>query len=353
MSTRTNASSSNYEYVTARVRSRRAKLFDEDDYRKLIRMGPGEIARFMEESEYEEAMNALGARHSGVDLIENALHRNLATHFDDLLRFAEGPLYDYIARYLRQFDAWNIKTVMRGLYSDAEREAVETDLIRAGEFSDERIDRLLGAESIEAVVDILADTLFGDALAEAYGDYEERAVLVPLENATDRAFYEALIADLPAEPNRPTQLYIDFLEAEIDFRNVENALRLSRSGADVDPAEYYIAGGRLFEEEELRGLVSNTDELVARLREGPYGDDLDAALSELESAESLLGVERALDRALLEYSRSLSNRYPLSVCPVFAYVLAKMREVDNVRAIARGKEAGLDPETIEEELVMV
>lgn len=84
-----------------------------------------------------------------------------------------------------------------------------------------------------------------------------------------------------------------------------------------------------------------------------YGDDLDAALSELESAEGLSGVERALNRALLEYSRTLSNRYPLSVCPVFAYVLAKMREVDNVRAIARGKEAGLDPETIEEELVMV
>ena len=353
MSTRTNASSSNYEYVTARVRSRRAKLFDEDDYRKLIRMGPGEIARFMEESEYEEAMNALGARYSGVDLIENALHRNLANHFDDLLRFAEGPLYDYIARYLRQFDAWNVKTVMRGLYSDAEREAVETDLIRAGEFSDARIDRLLGAESIEAVVDMLADTLFGEPLAAAYGDYEEQAVLVPLENAADRAFYEALVEGLPAEPNRPTQLYVDFLEAEIDFRNVENALRLSRSGADVDPAEYYIAGGRLFEEDEIRGLVSNTDELVARLRESPYGDDLDAALSELESAESLRGVERALDAALLEYSRSLSNRYPLSVCPVFAYVLAKMREVDNVRAIARGKEAGLDPETIEEELVMV
>ena len=45
--------SSNYEYVTARVRSRKQKLFDEDDYRKLVRMGPSEIARFMEETEYE------------------------------------------------------------------------------------------------------------------------------------------------------------------------------------------------------------------------------------------------------------------------------------------------------------
>ena len=352
MSARTSAGESNYEYVTARVRSRRSKLFDEDDYRKLLRMGTGEIARFMEESDYEAELNALGSRHSGVDLIENALHRNLANHFDDLLRFADGALYDYIARYLRQFDAWNIKTVLRGLYSDADREAVEVDLIRAGEFSDDRIDRLLSAGSIEEVVTLLEDTRFGDPLADAYDEYEERSLLVPLENAVDRAFYEGLVDGLPNEPDRATRQYVDFLESEIDFRNVRNALRLSRSGAEMDPAAYYIAGGRLFEESEIRTLVGNTDELVARLRESHYGDELDAALDELDAATSLRGFERALDAALLEHSRTLSNRYPLSVCPVFAFVLAKMREVENVRAIARGKEAGLDPETIENELVI-
>jgi V/A-type H+-transporting ATPase subunit C len=38
---------------------------------------------------------------------------------------------------------------------------------------------------------------------------------------------------------------------------------------------------------------------------------------------------------------------------VISFVLAKEREVDNVRAIARGREAGLDPDEIEAELVML
>ncbi|RKS84184.1 ATP synthase C subunit, partial [Haloarcula quadrata] len=63
--------------------------------------------------------------------------------------------------------------------------------------------------------------------------------------------------------------------------------------------------------------------------------------------------ERALDAALLEYADRLSNRYPLSVCPVLSYVLAKEREVDNIRAIARGREAGLGPDEIEQELVIL
>jgi V/A-type H+-transporting ATPase subunit C len=345
--------SSNYEYVSARVRSRKRKLFDEDDYRKLVRMEPGEIARFMEETEYETEMNALGTRHSGVDLVEYALNRNLAKHFDNLLTWAEGPLYDYIANYLRKFDAWNVKTAVRGVYTDAAAEAVETDLIRTGEFPDRLLDRLVEAGSIEEVVERLSATIFGDPLAEAMSDFENEGVLVPLENAVDRAFYTHLMDELSRSvPNSPEGLYGEFLEAEIDFRNLRNALRIARSGVDIDPAEYHIEGGGLFDPEELRQLATNVDELVERVRASTYGDELATALEELAAADSLVGFERALETALLEYSSKLSNRYPLSVCPVISYVLAKEREVENVRAIARGREAGLSVEEIEEELVV-
>ena len=347
--------SSNYEYVIARVRSRRASLFDDDDYRKLVRMGTSGIARFMEETEYETEMNALGARYSGSDLVEYALNRNLAKHFDDLLKWSEGALYDYIARYLRKFDAWNVKTVIRGLYSGADLADVEDDFIRAGEFTERRLDALRNAGSIEEVVTQLDDTVFGDALAEAYEAYEEQDVLVPLENAIDRAFYETLLEGLPSnpEPDSATGLYVQFLRAEVDFRNLRNALRLARSGADTDPAAYYIDGGKLFDRQSLARLTGNMDNLVAAVRESTYGDDLDAALSDLEDAGSLVEFERALDAALLEYADKLSTRYPLSVCPVLSYVLAKEREVDNIRAIARGREADLGPEEIEQELVIL
>ena len=343
---------SNFEYVSARVRTRRALLFDEDDYRKLVRMGPGEIARFMEESTYEREMNALGARYDGVDLIEYALNHNLARHFDDLLRWADGRLYDQIARYLRKFDAWNVKTVLRGLYTDSDPDDVRDDLIRAGELDDARLDALLEVESIELVVEGLADTIFGPALEAALRDYEETGLLVPLENAVDRAYYDRLLSDVGDVDDRATALYLEFLRAEIDFRNVRNALRLAYSGADIDPAEYHIEGGKLFDRQTLQSVASNADELVTRVRDSGYGDQLADALDELETAESLIGFEHALEAALLAYSRHLSVVYPLSVCPVLAFVLAKEREVDNIRAIARGREAGLSVEDIESELVI-
>ena len=345
------AGGSNPEYVTARVKARKSALYGDEEYRKLVRMGPAEIARFMEESDYEDEINALGARHSGVDLIEYALNRNLAKQFDDLLGWADGRLYGLIARYLRKFDAWNIKTVIRGLYSGADREDIEDDLIRAGEFDAALIDSLLTAPSIEEVVERLSGTIFDEDLDAAYEDYEETGVLVPLENAIDRTYYDHLLDDLVVD--EATQQYREFLEAEIDFRNARNALRLAQSGADIDPAAYYIDGGSLFTASELASLSQNRDELVTAIRESRYGDDLSGALDELEAAQSLIRFERALDAALLEYTNSLGHVFPLSITPIASYILAKEREVDNIRAIARGREAGLSEEQIEQELVIL
>ncbi|MFB6253893.1 MAG: V-type ATP synthase subunit C [Halobacteriaceae archaeon] len=348
------AEASNFEYVTARVRNRRAMLFDEEEYNNLLRMGTGEISRFMQETEYDREIDALASRHSGVDLIEYALNQNLSRHFDDLLRWSEGKLYDQVARYLRKFDAWNIKTALRGVYTNADATEISDDFIAAGEFSETRLERLQAASEIEEIIDILDDTIFSDGLEAAYEDYEESGLLVPLENAVDRAYYENLIDQTsPGSQDRATELYVEFLQAEIDFRNVRNSFRIARSGADIDPAEYYIEGGQLFTRAELRQLISNIDEMISFLRDSQYGDELSEALEEVDDTESLMGFEHALESALLKYSDHLSHVYPLSVCPVLAFILAKEREVNNIRAIARGREAGLSREEIEEELVQL
>ncbi|RQG89057.1 V-type ATP synthase subunit C [Natrarchaeobius halalkaliphilus] len=351
-------SASNPEYVNARVRSRRASLFADDEYRKLVRMGPSAIARFMEETEYEREINALGARFSGVDLIEYALNRNLAKHFDDLLDWSEGRLYDLISRYLRKFDVWNVKTIIRGIYTESDPEEIRTDLIRAGELEDRTIDQLLEVETVEDAIEVLSGTIFADSLTDAYEEFEQTGALVPLENALDREFYEHLLEDVGqpyGEPMEgPEALYVEFLQAEIDFRNLRNALRLARSGADLDPGAYYIEGGTLFSQSELSRLVGNEEELVDHIAENErYAGRLSGALDRLRDADSLIQFEHALDAALLEYSDTLSSIYPTSVSAVLSYILAKEREVENIRAIARGREVGLDESEIEEELVIL
>jgi len=342
---------SNYEYVGARVRARKAKLFDEDDYRKLVRMSPNEIARFMEENEYGKEMNRLGARHEGVDLVEYALYENMARNFSDIVRWSEGSLHDTIVDYLRKYDAWNIKTVLRGVYTGATPDEIHTDLIPAGELDRDFVEDLAERDDVKTVVEEVSGTVFGDALEEALRDFEDAGVLLPLENAVDRTFYEGLVRDEDGASEGPKGVYQEFLRAEIDILNVRNALRAAGS-EQVDVGEYYIQGGKLFTAEDLRRLVGNREELVNALRESEYGDSLEGAMDVLEETGSLVEFDRALEEVLMEFAVSMKNQYPNSVAPVISYILSKEREVQNIRGIARGKEAGLSVEEIEEDVVI-
>ncbi|MDY6764567.1 MAG: ATP synthase A1 subunit C [Halobacteria archaeon] len=342
---------SNFEYVTTRVRVRKSKLFDDDDYRKLVRMQPNEIARFMEESEYEEEINELGARHTGVDLIEYALYENMSRHFSDIVRWSEGYLEKLVVNYLRRYDAWNIKTILRGIYVDATSDEIWSDLIPAGEFTEDFLEELIALDNIEQVVERLSGTVFGDRLEDALPDYERENILIPLENAVDRTFYQGLVLQVEDEGGTdPVSVYNRLLRAEIDILNVENAVRASQ--ADIDISEYFIEGGELFTESRLQQLVENRDELINTLRESEYGDWLEDALTTLEETGRVTDFDRALKSVLIEYMGRMTNQHPLSMAPVIGYILSKEREVENIRAIARGKEAGLSVEEIENELVI-
>lgn len=345
------AGGSNPEYVIARVRARRARLLGEDAYRRLVRMDPAGIARFLEDDAYGDEINALGTRHSGTDLIEYALNANLAQTYRDLLSWADGQLYELIARYLRRYDVWNIKTVLRGIYSEVDAETVADDLILAGELSEPRLRALADLGTVEQVVEQLDRTIYGDALAASFDDFVSTGLLFPLENALDRSYYRQLIADLPG--GQQSRAYVEFLTAEVDFTNIINLLRLSRSGASLDPTAYLLDGGALFRLETVDALVQNTDELLATIRESPYGERLAGVTTAVEAGESLIPAEHALEAALLETADSLGYENPLSITPVLSFILAKRREVDNIRAIARGREAGLDVETLESEVVIV
>ncbi len=184
-------------------------------------------------------------------------------------------------------------------------------------------------------------------------EYEESGVLVPLENALDRAFYEALLSGLPDTQRSTADRAVPRVPRSRNRlpKRPQRAPHRSQR-CRPRPLDYFIEGGQLFDARRSRRCRRTSTSWSRRPRE-PYGDDLDQALSALEEADNLIDFERALDAALLEYADRLSIRYPLSVCPVLSYVLAKEREVDNIRAIARGREAGLGPDAIEQELVIL
>ncbi|MEM2934264.1 MAG: ATP synthase A1 subunit C [Methanocellales archaeon] len=366
---------SNYPYAVARIGAMRSRLLPAEQYTKLLQMDISEIARFLEESEYKREIDELAARFSGIDLLELALNLNLARTFKTILGFSEGELSLLVSAYLRRFDVWSLKSIIRGKYYHASLDEILQTIIPAGDLTIDYLIYLAKLGSIEEIIEELRvkRSNFYPPLAMAKEEFDQTKMLAPLENALDKAYYSSVFEDIEAVKGKvphpgemgttlisffiPSSLrmFLEYFRTEIDIVNLKTLFRLKREA--LEPAEvmkYMIEGGLRLGVEQLSRLASahSFAEFTAMLAETYYYLDLADAIATIEATGSLNEVEIALEKILINTARTISYEFPLSIAPVLWYMVRKNAEVYNLRVIARGKETRLSTDTIKKQLVI-
>ncbi len=331
-----------YAYITARVRAMKSKLIPVEMYPKFLNMEITEITRFIEESEYKKDVDELAKRYKGTELIEHALNQNIALTYRKLIEVSQNEAKFLITEYLRAWDIWNIKTILRGKFSGASEEEILESVVSAGQLRYRDLTELVKIGTIEGIIAALSKMPYYPALAGYKGDLAET------ENALDKRYYSRRIDSAKEAGNK---LFLKFLRTEIDLKNLKNLFRMKRAGMEHDDImKMVIPGGLELKEADLSRLAGMPlAEMVRSLEEYSYWEAISDISGELTS---LINIENRLDKYGLLYACRISYYYPLSILPVLDYILSKKIEVDNLRKIVRGK-ATLLPETIiKEHLVM-
>jgi V/A-type H+-transporting ATPase subunit C len=91
--------------------------------------------------------------------------------------------------------------------------------------------------------------------------------------------------------------------------------------------------------------------LIDRLSEYSFYDEVADDLKTFPEA-GVSRLTRKLEKYHMVHAAENAHLYPLTVVPVLEYIVAKQREVQNVRIIARGKQSGLSTDVIKELLVI-
>jgi V/A-type H+-transporting ATPase subunit C len=147
-------------------------------------------------------------------------------------------------------------------------------------------------------------------------------------------------------------LYLRVIQMEIDVVNLKTLFRLRSAGiSGAQALEYIISGGLHLTADEVASMANAPfDEFIALLSKQPYWSAISDVVT--DRMDALSKVELRLDKYLNEYVWRSSTFNPLTVLPMLGYMLSKDTEVENITAIARGKEAGLSEETIKEHLIL-
>lgn len=341
-----------YIYVCTRMRVRKAKLIPREEYQRMLNMGLSEITRIIGESEYKQEIDELGTPFKGIDLIEVALSWNLAKEYQKIQEITPGNLKQFTQAYLRRWDIQNVLTILRGRMQGAKTGKIKEILVPAGSLDTTALDRLLGEENPERVIEALKGHHMYPVLAREFPYAKESGSFSRMENELFKQFYSEIIAEAESGIKGGNQ-FLDFIRLDIDVKNLKTLFRLRADAFQEDAREMHIPGGALSATEFSNlNLIKDQGEFIDTLKGLYRQKSLLSLLDEIREEKTIRDAEIRLTRVQLEQMERMSKRNPISIHPILVYLEKKKYEVFNLRALARGKESKLPPEKIMNYLVM-
>ena len=343
----------NYAYATARVQAKRAKLIPQAEYEKILKMDVSEITRYIEDSAYKADVDELSGRFSGLDLLEAALTVNEERTFHAVRRLLDGEGGQLLGLWMMRHLVKDIKTVLRGKQGGAGREELLKELLLENLDTYKIFDALL-AEDVKSLDDVAGALERQGGVAGDWGkvlhSVPADAGLAAYEDALDKAYFSYLVAGLRGSKQKGADLVLAFVRREIDARNLQNAARWVANAQEADFSPYVIPNGRSVKVADIVTL-SKSDTLAAfrdRLADLGLPANLSESLAGAEDTNRLAPFQAALHKWHLAELDRMGSGAPLSIIPILLYLTRKDREVTTLRAVARGKAAGLGEERLRE-----
>ena len=341
-----------YPYTYVRVVVMRSLLFKKEDYHKIAKMSFSEIAKYMQESQYKKEINDLAAQHSGADLLELALNKNLAESFKKLMRTSSYEIGLLVKEYAKRKDIEDLKTILRGKFTHADEKIIANSITGAGTLSYDFLLSLLKKESIEEILksNKLVDfSLFKNGIK----DLNEKKSLVSIENELDNYYYNHLIQFSGTLPKEGA-LFRNFLLKEIEILNILTLLRLKKARLGKEAIRNFIipTGDRL-KDLKISNLIGLDDleQLSRAFEKTEYKSLIAKGIEEFKKTGSLITLEADFYKYLLRQSILFMHQHPLSIDVILGYMFAKDIEVRNLKIIIKGKQLGLSEQFIENQLI--
>jgi V/A-type H+-transporting ATPase subunit C len=344
---------SNLAYAVARVQAKRAKLIPPSEYEKILKMDVREVTRYVEESAYKSEVDELAPRFSGLDLLEAALTVNEERTYEAVRAMLGGGAGALVDLFLDRYHYEDLKTLLRGKAAGATRDELLREMVLENQATYDLFNPLL-AEDVRTVQDVVNALNAQGGQARDWARLLEKvpagSSLARYDDVLDKAYFDRLIAGLEASDEKGSEAILEFVRREIDAVNLLNAARWAAAGEAGDFSPFAVPGGSRLKVAEAvayskaKGMAELAD-LVGEHRS--FGV-LRAAAEESARSGRLAPFQSAVWKLHLADLGKLAHAHPLSLVPILLFLLRKRREVQVVRAVARGKAAGLSEERLRE-----
>ncbi|MFH1056790.1 MAG: V-type ATPase subunit [Candidatus Micrarchaeota archaeon] len=314
-----------YAYANARVKGMKSNLLGENVFRELMQVKTmEEITALLEQTPYKQDLVEASKNHTGVQVIDVALHNNMARTISTVARIMPSHGRGLFALLNAEWDAQNLKRVLSKKAFG--RETTEADLLGVSPARKSFYARLLKTKSLQEALELvsakwgskkfrmkirgLASSKQEEALRNAIGEIEKERVRQLL-----------VLSQTAGDP-----LVKKIIEDRLVFENVMVVLRLKKEGVKN-------AGSFVLFKSPLVNRLLQTESFEECLKETANAFSLQPEVAE-RAKSSLSVLEIALERKIVERVLRWTRLSVLSFATVVGFVFLKGVEVSNLRKIA-------------------
>jgi vacuolar-type H+-ATPase subunit C/Vma6 len=329
-------------YLNARVRGWRRVLFKSEDYNSFI--GSKSVEDYIDllkPTVYGPDIAVAGARFERVyDTLSSALRANLSRSFNSLWEKAPLAARPYIKALFSVWEVYNIKALLRGIDRGVPREDVFETLVPAGETDLPALKELVRSKDINDMLGLLRTwgSPYAVPLKEGFPAYKRHHSLFEMELSLDTYFTGFVASAIPLRAVNG-RVIRGMLADRVDSLNIMTLLKAAGGGYSEERMEgFFIEGGRRIRWRDFLRLsgIASREELLAALPDA-VNDVAWQRILLIAGEEDMDIVEESFEDL---HRRALSRhaiKEPLTIALAAAFIYSKIREIKNLRIIARGK----------------
>jgi V/A-type H+-transporting ATPase subunit C len=310
---------SKYAYSFGRVRALEAALIDKAQFKRMAEApSAAEAAKILSETAYADIEGA------DIPTMEKVLQEELRRVYD--LAQHISPRKEITDVLQMKYDFHNAKVLLKAEVASRE----PAYLVPLGIVEIEYLKKAF-KERIKDLPVPLAR-----AVEKARLRYEETGDTQIIDFVMDSEYVQTLL-----EYSEEYPFLREFFQMKIDLENIRNFVRCQRFGMDF--AKVYLEGGTI----DLKTFETSRGESLETLSHAVqtrnYSQVVEEGLKQYEETQQLTLYEKLTEDFLIEYVKR-AKMVTLGIEPLLGYILAKEREVKQIRLILLGKLKGVDIE---------
>ena len=330
-------------YLNARIRAWKGRLLDRETYERLINARDiHALINHLKEGVYARDIEISAARYTGErDVLEGALKGNLGRTFKDLWDYAHDNARGLLRVIFSVWEVYNLKTILRARHGGIPPDESISVLMPAGDMDEPALKELNQQKDIAGVANLLSTwgSPYAAPIKAAIPKYIRERHLILVELSLDRFLHSRCLSAAMAASGANRKIIEEFVRERIDGINISMLLKQSRDEAmPVSIGEYFLEGGKWIDKAMFLkvAMVRDGGEFLRALADAVRDRRWRDAVSSAEH-ESAFFLEEQIEDLSRQNLCRLAIIEPLSIALAICFVYTKIREIKNLRLIARAK----------------